>query len=237
MNERRHDMMRARTLAMCAAGIVCSTHALGGQGLSQYRDFELGSDVASVKALADIASSEARMTHQRPAVLQDLEWRPSQWIPGSTAATTDPVEQLRFSFYNDQLFRIVVDYDHDRTKGMTGADMIEAISAVYGTPLPRTARVAAASRLETESGSVVARWGDPEHAVVLYQSSSYGAAFRLVVTDTRLENLARKAEAQAVRLDAQEAPAREIARQQKERDDKRAAAEKARTANKDVFRP
>jgi hypothetical protein len=84
---------------------------------------------------------------------------------------------------------------------------------------------------------VVARWGDPEHAVVLYQSSSYGAAFRLVVTDTRLENLARKAEAQAVRLDAQEAPAREIARQQKERDDKRAAAEKARTANKDVFRP
>jgi hypothetical protein len=228
--------MHARTLAICA-GIVCSTHALGGQGLSQYRNFELGSDVASVKALADIASFEARTVHQRPAVLQDLEWRPSQWIPGSTAASTDPVEQLLFSFYNDQLFRVVVDYDHDRTEGMTGADMIEAISAVYGTPLPRTSRVAGTSRLETESGSAVARWGDPKHAVVLYQSSSYGAAFRLVVTDIRLENLARQAEAQAVRLDAQEAPAREIARLRKERDDERAAAAKARATNKDVFRP
>lgn len=230
-------MRYARTLAICAAGLVCSTLALEGQSLSQYRNFELGSNIASVKALADIASSEARVMHQRPAVLQDLEWRPSQWIPGSATATTDPVEQLRFSFYNDQLFRIVVDYDDDRTKGMTGADMIEPISAVYGTPLPSTPRAAGASRLEIESGSVVARWGDPAHAVVLYQSSSYGAAFRLVVTDIRLENLARKAAAEAVRLDAQEAPTREKARQQKERDDERAAAAKARAANKDVFRP
>ena len=45
----------------------------------------------------------------------------------------------------------------------------------------------AVSRLEAESGSPVAGWGDTEHAVVLYQTSSYGAAFRLIVTDTRLE--------------------------------------------------
>jgi hypothetical protein len=122
---------------------------------------------------------------------------------------------------------------------MTSADMIEGISAVYGTPLPRTSPAAAraASRLEAESGSSVARWGDSEHAVVLYQSSSYDAAFRLFVIDTRLENLARKAEAQAVRLDNQEAPAREIARQQKEREQERASAQKARAANKGVFRP
>jgi hypothetical protein len=113
-------MMHARTLAICAVGIVLSTHALRGQGLSRYRNFELRSSLASVKALADIASSEARVMHQRPAVLQDLEWRPSPWIPGSTAASTDPVEQLLFSFYNDQLFRVVVDYDHARTKGDDG---------------------------------------------------------------------------------------------------------------------
>jgi hypothetical protein len=232
-------MMYARAFAICAVGIVWSAHSLRGQSLSQYRNFELGSDVASVSALAGIPSSEAKMIHQRPAVLQDLEWRPSHWIAGSTAASTDPVDQLLFGFYNDQLFRVVVDYGHERTEGMTGADMIEAISAVYGTPLPRTSRVAsrAASRLETESGTPVARWGDTEHAVVLYQTSSYGAAYRLVVTDTRLENLARKAEAQAMRLDDREAPQREVARQQKERDDGRAAAAKARAANKRVFRP
>jgi hypothetical protein len=226
-------------LGICAFGIVCSTHALGGQGLSQYRNFGLGSDVASVSTRAGIASSEAKVIYQRPAVLQDLEWRPSRWIAGSTAASTDPVERILFSFYNDQLFRVVVDYGHERTEGMTGADMIEAISAVYGTPLPRTSRAAGRmpSRLDIESGSPVARWGDTEHAVVLYQTSSYGAAFRLVVTDARLDALARKAETQALRLDDQEAPAREIARQKKEVDDGRAAAAKARVANKGVFRP
>lgn len=215
-------------------------HAFGGQGaVSQYRDFELGSNVASVSALAGIAPSEAKTMHRRPAVLQDLEWRPSRWISGSIAASTDPVEQLLFSFYDDQLFRIVVDYGRERTEGMTQADMIEAVSAIYGAPLPRASRTAgrAASRLETESGAPMARWGDPEHAVVLYNMSLYGAAFRLIVTDTRLENLARKAETQAQRLDEREAPEREIARQQKERADGRDAAAKARAANKRVFRP
>ena len=156
----------------------------------------------------------------------------------ATAASTDPVEQILFSFYNDQLFRVVVDYGRERTEGMTPADMIEAISAVYGAPLPRTSRDArVASRLEIESGSPQARWGDSEHAVVLYQTSSYDAAFRLIVTDSRLENLARKAAAQAQRLDDQEAPQRELALQQNERAEARAAAAKARAANKSMFRP
>jgi hypothetical protein len=239
MDERRRKMMYSRTLAMCAVGIACSTLALEGQGLSRYRNFELGSDVASVSTLSGVASSEAKTIHQRPALLQDLEWRPSRWIPQSTTASTDPVEQVLFSFYDDQLFRVVVDYGHERTEGMSPADMSDAISSVYGTPLPRASLVAGrpASRLEADPGSPVARWGDAEHAVVLYQTSSYGAGFRLVVSDTRLENLARTAEAKAQRLDDQEAPQRELARQQKERDDGRAAAAKARAANKDVFRP
>lgn len=232
-------MVNARTLAICACAIVGVTIGLESQSLSQYRNFELGSDVAAVSTLAGVAPAAAKTTHARPALLQDLEWRPSRWIAGSTTASTDPVEQIRFSFYNDQLFRIVIDYGRDRTEGMTGPDMIEAISAVYGAPLARPARASgrAASRVETESGTPVARWGDSEHAMVLYQTSSYGAAFRLVLADSRLDDLARKAEAQATRLDDQEAPAREILRQQKERDDDRATAAKARTANKGVFRP
>ena len=84
---------------------------------------------------------------------------------------------------------------------------------------------------------MVARWGDSEHRVVLYQTSSYGAAYRLIVADARLDAMARKAEAQAGRLDDQEAPVRELARQKKERDDAHVAAAKARAANKPVFRP
>jgi hypothetical protein len=117
--------------------------------------------------------------------------------------------------------------------------MIEAISAVYGAPRARPSRPAShvASRLEIDSGSPVAAWGDADDSVVLYQSSTYGTAFRMIVTDIRLEALARKADAQAVRLDDQEAPRREIARLKKEQDDARTAADKARIANKAVFRP
>jgi hypothetical protein len=231
-------MMYSRLLATCAVGMVCATHALEGQSFSQYRDFELGSDAALVSSLAGTNSSDVKTIHQRPALLQDLEWRPSPWTRGSTEPSTDPVYQIRFSFHNDQLFRIVVDYGADRTKGMTAPDMIEAIAAVYGPPLPRTSRAGRVpSRLETESGAVLALWGDSGHGVALYQSSSYGAAYRLIVTDLRVDGLARQAESQALRLDDQEAPAREAARQKRERDDVRAAAAKARITNKEVFRP
>jgi hypothetical protein len=224
-------------MTICAFTIACANQTIGGQGVSQYRNFELGADLALVAAHADTDPSEARTLHHRPAVLQELEWRPSRWTLGSIAPSTDPVDQIVFSFYNDQLFRIVVDYGREQTEGMTGADMIEGVSAVYGMALPRSARGRTMSRLDSESGTLLARWGDADHAVALYQASSFDARFRLIVTATRLDDLARKAETQALQLDDQEAPRREIARQKKERDDSRAAAAKARTANKSVFRP
>jgi hypothetical protein len=145
---------------------------------------------------------------------------------------------LRAIFSCVQLFRIVVDYGQNRTEGMTEADMIEAISAVYGTPAGRLpGAVRTASRVETESGSPVAKWGDGAYTVVLYRTSSYREAFRLIVTDSPMDDLARKAQLEAARLDEQEAPRREIARQKKQRDDRSTAAEKARATNKGTFKP
>jgi hypothetical protein len=233
-------MMNARTFAICAFGIALLAPRLDAQDLSRYRAFELGSGLAAVSQLTSVAVSDAKTMHQRPAVLQDLEWRPSHWVAGSVSASTDPVEQMLFSFYNDQLFRIVVDYGHESTEGMTDADMIEAISAIYGPPLaklPRATMRVVPSLLETESGVSVARWGDAEHAVALYRTSSYRPALRLIVTALPLDALARKAETQARRLDDQEAPRREIARQKKEVADGLVTAEKARVANKKIFKP
>jgi hypothetical protein len=231
-------MMNARTIATCAVGIVLLTHGLEGQGLALYRNFELKSDLATVSTIVGVPASEAKLIHQRPAVMQELDWRLSSWVAESNQTSSDPVEQMRFSFYNNQLFRIVVDYGYEKTEGMTDADMIEGITSVYGTPVKRTAAAArVATRVEIESGSPVARWGDAGHSVVLYRNSSYRRTFRLIVTDPALDDLARKADSQAVRLDEQEAPSREVARQKKEFDDGRTAAEKARVVNKSVFRP
>jgi len=219
---------------------------LDAQDLSRYRRFELGADVAAVSALTGVAASEATIVHQRPVLLQDLAWRPSRWTLGSNLDSTDPVEQVLFSFYNDHLFRIAVDYGHDRTEGMTEADMIEAISAIYGPSVkpnvkpsvpPTRGSVRLPSQTDIESGSPVARWGDVEHGVVLYRISSYREAFRLIVKDLAVADLAKNSTSEALRLDEREAPQREIERQKKAQDDARTAAETARSVNKGLFTP
>lgn len=157
-------MINTRTLAIVALGLALSTPSLQGQDRSRYRDFQLGDDLASVSALVDVAASEAKTIHVRPAVIQDLEWRPPYFVSGSTAPQTDPVQQIVFSFYNDQLFRLVVSYDRRRTNGMTDGDMIAAISEAYDSPLqPRLKKTpAVASRIETGAGTPIARWGDAD---------------------------------------------------------------------------
>jgi len=230
--------MNVRLVAACAFAMTFVGQAIDAQDLSRYRTFELGATVATVSALTGVEASEATMVHRRPVLLQTLEWTPSRWIPGTSAESTDPVDRVGFSFCDDRLFMIVVDYGQDRTEGLTTADMIDAISTAYGPGVAsgrRPARIQ--SQIESESGSPVARWGDAKRSIVLYRTSSYRESYRLIVIDTSLADRARKGENEALRLDDQEAPRREVARQKKERDDARAAADKARTANKGLFKP
>lgn len=228
-------MTRSRACAVGVLGFMLSINVAHAQTVAHYRDFQLGSDLASISALAGVAPSEAKTVHARPAILQDLDWRRPYTVSG---AAVDPVEHIAFSFYNDQLFRMAIDYDRDRTEGMTDADMVEAISAIYGTTVKPTLKASRAplAAIDEESGTRVAGWGDTEYAAVLYRSS-YASGFRMIVTSVRLNKLARSAEAQAVRLDERDAPQRERARQMKEADEVRASKEKARLANKAAFKP
>src|SRR2546425_5794317 len=165
-------MINTRTLAIVGLGLVLSPQVLEGQNRSRYRDFQLGSDLPSVAALANVAASEAKTIHQRPAVIQELEWRPRYFVTGSTATQNDPVQQIVFSFYDDQLSKMVVDYDRDRTAGMTDADMIDAISTAYGPPLKPAGKKTrtGTSRIEDEPGRPVPRWGGADYSVVLSRS-------------------------------------------------------------------
>ncbi len=229
-------LWRPAPAALAAAAVALSLLVVMpayAQSQPGYRDYQLGADLASTAGLAGVAASDATTIHTRPAVMQELRWQ----RPYSTK--DDAVQQIVFSFYNDQLSRMVVDYDHDRTAGMTDADLIEALSAPYGPPVKSTVknRPVAMSQVEQESGTILARWGSPEFSVALYRSSAYGSGFRIIVTSPRLEALARAATAKASQLDEREAPQREIERQKKDADDARAAQAKARLANKAAFRP
>jgi hypothetical protein len=230
-------MSRTRTLAVVAA-LVLIAHAVDGQDRARYRDFRLGSDLPSVAALAKVAASGVKTIHQRPALIQELEWRSSYVMGGTAAPQSDPVQRIVFSFYDGQLFKLVISYDRQRTNGLTDGDMIDAISQIYGVPLlPAPTTIPAfAPRVNAELGLPIAQWGDGDYSVGLYRSSLV-SEFRVVVASPHLERLARAAAEQAVQLDEGEAPQREIARQKREADDARVSQEKAREANKATFRP
>ena len=74
-------MLNVRTVGICAFGIVFATHGLDGQGLLQYRNFALGSDVASISILTGGTASEAKTIHKRPALLQERQpWSAGQRV-------------------------------------------------------------------------------------------------------------------------------------------------------------
>jgi hypothetical protein len=196
----------------------------------------LGSDLATIGKLTGTTSQAPKLIHARPAVIKELEWRP-RYFPRGESRQTDPVDVMVFRFYEDQLFTVVVDYDRRRTEGMTVADMIAGITAIYGpTSSLASRRIGLPASQYGFPDTPVAVWGDNEYSVTLLRVA-YPETFRLVVTSTRLENLARQASSVATQMDAAEAPQREIARQKKEAEDALAAQEKAKIENKALFRP
>ena len=155
----------------------------------------LGSNVLAVAGAHGLSSKDAKTVHARPALIQNLEWRSRRFLSASVT-TDDPLNDITFSFYNDQLFRIVANYDRQRTEGLTDADLIEAMTTAYGPPQPlapaRTAKTSPQSpRNEyADEEQVIARWEDAESAVTLLRTR-YPAAVSLVVLSKRLTGLAR----------------------------------------------
>jgi hypothetical protein len=234
-------MITTRTCTILIAVLSLTAPLLHAQDLSRHRDVSLGSNVLAVAGAHGLSSKDVKTMHGRPALIQNLEWRSRRFLSASTA-TDDPLNDITFSFYNDQLFRIVANYDRSRTEGLTNADLIEAMTATYGLPQPLSpARTAKRSPLSprnaySDEEQVIARWEDAESAVTLLRTR-YPVAVSLVVVSKRLNGLAQSAEAEAARLDRLEAPGRETARLQQEADEARVSGEKARPANKAIFKP
>ena len=229
-------MISARNFAIPVLGIMLSMSVICAQDLSSYRQFQFGMDLPAIAEKADVKPSQARLIHQRPAMIQELEWRPRNSI--SSPLQTDSVKEILFGFYNGRLYRIVVNYDQYNTEGLTEGDLIESISAQYGTPTMPVAKIISSSSSQAfnDSEKVIARWEDPQYSINLFRFS-YRPSFGLLIFSKQLDALAQVAIVEAIRLDRQEAPQREIDRQNKLDAEKRAAGQKARPANKVGFRP
>src|ERR1700730_14551319 len=124
-------MISTRIFAIAISSIMLAAPAAFGEDLSTYRQFQFGMKLPEAVKLLGTNPPETRVIHQRPAFIQELTWEPIRY-PGSLSEA-DPVKGILFSFCNGELFRMVVTYDRYKTEGLTAADMIEGISAKYGT--------------------------------------------------------------------------------------------------------
>ena len=217
-----------RVVVFIALLLILSPQLGSAQDLSRYRAYALESSLESVVAASGARASEAKTLHERPAKIQELEWR-APYVSSPTELT-DPVRGAVFTFVDDALYQVVVSYDSGRTDGLTNSDIIESVTAVYGTPVLRTARSRPPAALPDTV--MLAQWDSAASSLTLLRNS-YSDEFQLILTSKASSTRARTAIREAGRLDAIEGPRRELEQRKKETAD----ADKIRTTNKAAFRP
>ena len=218
-----------------AVGIVLAGQVAVAQDLSRYRDYVLESSLDSVVATSGARVTDAKTLHERPAAIQQLDWR-APYVD-SRKPNNDPVRDISFTFYNDALYQVVVNYDRERTEGLTTADLVESLSATYGVPTPAAARTRTSPPAGALLDSVVlAQWESPASILMLLRGR-YSSEFQLVLASKPMSASARTAAREAIRLDAIEAPRREAEQRKKVASDASAALDQTRSVNKAAFRP
>jgi hypothetical protein len=229
-------MTSHRWIAVAPVVVLLSVQTLAAETPFRYREYALASSVASVMKISNTREDGVTTLHERPALMQELEWRAPYVSSGTELA--EPVRDILFSFLDDQLYEVVVTYDRDRTEGLTNDDVIESLSSTYGVPLLRHSNVGRSAVPGDVAGesTVVAQWEDATSIVTLTRGT-YSPQVRLVLSSKALNPRARAAIKEALRLDTQEAPQRERDQRTKEVADARVATQKARVVNKAAFKP
>lgn len=106
-------MTSFRILSLSFSWAVLSS--LCASDMSRHREFHLDTDLPAVLEQAGMKPAEVKVLHQRPALIQELSWQPQRQIGPSREL--DPVKEVVFTFYNGELFRMIVTYDRYRPKG------------------------------------------------------------------------------------------------------------------------
>lgn len=223
-------MKTIRKSAIFLVLVLFSTPLLSGQSLSTYRKFSLGTSLTAVSKQVGQDPLRADLIHQSPAVIQQVTYWPIE--SSSFSARAESVSQILFSFYNGELYKILVTYDQDATEGLTDDDMVQAISARCGTATRLYPEIALPTNDEySPSEKVIARWEDAENSVSLFRSNSLNS-FGLVVFSKSLDAQAQASILESVKLEKQQAPQKELDRQKTEAD----KLEAARLKNVKAFR-
>jgi len=229
MGEMKMKMMR--TSMLCLGALLLAAPMLRAQDFSKYRSFSLGTSLATVLKHTDKKLTDVNVTHGGLPLFQEVTWWPPN-IPGNSFRA-DSVEQILFSFYNGELYKITVTYDQTSTEGLTSQDMVKSIAEAYG-PATSVAPEINSTTIERYDAKQkpVASWEDSQYSFNLVRSS-FTDRFGLVICSKRVNSEAELAIVEAVRLDKEDGPKKEAERRKKLTDDLEAARQK----NQKKFRP
>jgi hypothetical protein len=181
-------------------------------------------------------SSGFSRSGQKPALIEDLEWSPNEFSTQRTLSKS--LAHIRFSFYDSELYKMVVTYDYAKTDGLTTEDVIDAISAEYGkptTPESSSVTVSAAGSSFADIQKVLALWEDTDSSYSLFRGP--GEPFGLLIVAKERNATASAAAMEAAARARSEEAQKETDRQAREEADREAAQEKVRLLNKKTFRP
>src|SRR5438445_7407427 len=224
-------MKTIRCSILCFVVLLLTAPLLRAQDLSKYRHFTLGMSLTRVLERTDQKMADVKVIHGRPALVQEVNWWPPN-LPG-TSFQSDTVEQILFSFYNGELYKISVTYDQTSTEGLTEEDMVNSISAKYGPATNVALEIDSSKNVRSDvRQKPVASWEDAQYSFNLVRSS-FTDRLGLIIYSKRVNAEAELAIAEAVKLEEQEGPNREAERQKKQTED----LEVARQKNRKIFHP
>jgi len=224
-------MKTMRSSILCFVVLLLAGPLLRAQDLSKYRHFTIGMSMTRVLERTGQKMADVKLIHGRPALVQELNWWPPS-LPG-ISYQSDTVEQILFSFYNGELYKISVTYDRSSTEGLTEEDMVKSISAKYGPPTYVALAIDyAPNDRHGVTQTPVASWEDAQYSFNLVRSS-FTDHLGLVIYSKRVNADAELHIAEAVKLEEQEGPQKEADRLKKQTDD----LETARQKNRKIFRP
>ena len=123
-------MKTMRSAVLCLVVLLLAAPIIRAQDFSKYRNFSLGTNLAAILKHTDQRLVDVKATHDGSLLFQELTWHPANGI--GVSYRPESVDELVFSFYKGELYKIVVTYDRASTEGLTADDMVKSISAKYG---------------------------------------------------------------------------------------------------------
>jgi hypothetical protein len=185
--------------------------------------------LADVQSQAGSQTARTKLVHDGPTMIQEVVWWPWE---SSGPSSGEGLWQILFNFHDGRLYRIEATYDRQATRGLTPEDMIQAVSALYGSPTRLQSEGGPAIHVDDSTDQALAQWEDRQFSYTLYRSS-LSDAYGLIMFSKQMDAEAIMAKTASETVAKQDATRTAAASREQAAEE----LEAARRRNKKTIRP